>query len=273
MSFHPAGHILGSSQIRIEYQGEVWVVSGDYKTQSDATCEPIEILRCHTFITESTFGLPIYQWPEDNKVFQEINSWWHRNQENNITSIIFCYALGKAQRILSKLDAQIGTIYTHGAIERVTNDYRHSGIVLPHTIYAGDVRREKKERGCLVLAPPLAQGSPWLRQFAPYSTGFASGWMRIRGARRRKSVDRGFVLSDHADWPGLMTVIKGTQAEQVIVTHGYAAVMTSWLKECGLRADSYQTEFGGEEEDLSSAGMADSNAQIETQLELKEGST
>src|SRR5687768_9742181 len=177
ISFHPAGHILGSAQVRIEYKGEVWVVSGDYKLTPDATCEAFESVKCHHFITEATFGLPIYRWPPTEQTFEEINSWWRRNIERGKASVLFAYALGKAQRVMSGIDPDLGPIFTHGSVERLTQAYRESGVGLPPTTYAGSVTNKKEFAGSLVIAPPSAAGSTWLRRFGPQSTAFASGWM------------------------------------------------------------------------------------------------
>lgn len=252
-SFHPAGHLLGSSQIRLEYRGEVWVVSGDYKIQPDATCEPFEPVRCHTFITESTFGLPVYRWPDQRRVFEEINAWWCSNQERGWTSIVFTYALGKAQRLLSGLDASIGPIGAHGAVCRFLPVYEAAGVRLPPVL---SPNRENlpllKGRG-LIVAPPSALGSSWMRKFGASSTAFASGWMQVRGARRWRSVDKGFVLSDHADWGGLLDAIGATGAESVGVTHGYATPLARWLREKGRDAWTIATRYGDEREEESPA--------------------
>jgi putative mRNA 3-end processing factor len=245
VSLHPAGHILGSSQVRIVHRGEVWVVSGDYKTDPDPTCTPFEPVRCHTFVTESTFGLPIYRWAPQAEVFDEINSWWRANVAAEKTSLLFGYTLGKAQRLLAGLDPSIGPILTHGAVERMTRTYRESGVALPETTYAGT----GDPTGAIVIAPPHASGSPWLRRFAPYSTGFASGWMVVRGARRRRSLDRGFALSDHVDWPSLLSAIEATGAGEVWVTHGFTGPVVRWLTEHGREAQAVQTRFEGEHDD------------------------
>ena len=194
-SLHPAGHILGSAQIRVEYAGEVWVVSGDYKTDADATCAPWEPVRCHTFVTESTFGMPLYHWPTQQSVFDSINSWWRNNAAEGRASLLFGYALGKAQRLLSGLDASIGPVLTHGSVERMTQCYRTAGIALPPTANATLSTREESWSRAMIVAPPSAAGSTWTRRFGNPSTAFASGWMHVRGARRRRSVDRGFTLS------------------------------------------------------------------------------
>jgi putative mRNA 3-end processing factor len=247
ISFHPAGHILGSAQVRVEFKGEIWVISGDYKLTPDATCTPFEPVKCHHFITEATFGLPIYRWPEPQQVFGEISQWWRRNQEREKATVIFAYALGKAQRVLNGIDRTIGPIYTHGSVERLTNAYRKAGIDLPTTTYAGSVTRKKDFIGSLIVAPPSAQGSTWLRRFGSISTGFASGWMMVRGARRQRAIDRGFVLSDHADWPELLKAIHATEAETVYVTHGFAPEVVRWLNENGMNAVPLKTRFVGDD--------------------------
>lgn len=230
VSFHPAGHILGSAQVRLEQGGEVWVVSGDYKLAPDPTCPPFEPIRCHTFVTESTFGLPIFRWSAEAEIIAAIHAWWRGNQEAGKPSLLFAHALGKAQRLLASLDAAIGPIHAHESIERLNAIYRAQGISLPPTTPTADWRR------ALILAPPSAQGSPWSRRFGAASTALASGWMRIRGTRRRRSLDRGFVLSDHADWPALLRAIDETRAETVWVTHGYRAPLVRWLHEHGREA-------------------------------------
>jgi len=251
VSFHPAGHILGSAQVRVEYKGEIWVVSGDYKLTRDATCAPFEPVRCHYFITEATFGLPIYRWPPTAQVFEEINSWWRRNQEREKASVLFAYALGKSQRILNGIDRSIGPIFTHGSVEHLNRVYRAAGVDLPETIYAGDVKNKKDFIGSLIVAPPSAQASTWLRRFGSQSTGFASGWMMVRGARRQRAIDRGFVLSDHADWPELMTAIRQSEAETVYVTHGFAPEVVRWLNENGTNAVPLKTQFVGDDAEMS----------------------
>ena len=263
VSFHPAGHVLGSAQVRVEHRGEVWVVSGDYKTGGDdPTCAAFEPVRCHGFVTESTFGLPIYRWPAGAALAADINAWWRANAAAGKCSLLYGYSLGKAQRILSLLDPSIGPIYTHGAVEKLTQAYRESGVSLPPTEYAGVTdaagkRVKKPWAGAAVVAPPSAHGSPWVRKFAPAAAAFCSGWMTVRGTRRRKGVDRGFPVSDHADWPGLLTAIAATGAETVWVTHGYTAVLTRYLRDQGLDARVIETRFegeaGGEDEPAAAA--------------------
>jgi putative mRNA 3-end processing factor len=247
ISFHPAGHILGSAQIRIEVEGEVWVISGDFKNDNDPSCDSFEVVACDTFVTESTFALPVYRWPSPALVFDEMNHWWRHNQVNSRTSVVFAYALGKAQRILCGLDASIGPIGVHGAVEKLNGHYREAGKPLPATVAAGvDSWDVLRGRG-LIIAPGSVRNTPWLKKFAPYSLAFASGWMRVRGARRRGSFDRGFVLSDHADWPGLLATIRSTGARRVGVTHGFSDVLVRWLREVeGLESFVLPTRFGGE---------------------------
>jgi putative mRNA 3-end processing factor len=249
VSFHPAGHILGSAQARVEYQGEVWVVSGDYKLEPDGTCRPFEPVNCQTFVTESTFGLPIYRWRPQGEVFAEINAWWRANQAAEKATVLFAYSLGKAQRVLAGVDAGIGPILCHGAVEMMNQAYREAGVHLPETRYARDAEKGFDWSRALIVAPPMANNGVYLRKFGAVSTGFASGWMRIRGARRRRSIDRGFVLSDHADWPGLLSAIESTGAQRVFVTHGYRAPLVHWLGEKGLDATALETRFEGERDE------------------------
>jgi putative mRNA 3-end processing factor len=253
VSLHPAGHILGSAQVRIESGGEVWVVSGDYKLEPDPTCAAFEPVACDTFVTESTFGLPIYRWPPEAAVFAEIRAWWAANREAGKASVLFAYSLGKAQRVLAGLGACLdpadGPIYTHGAVEKFCRLYREAGVALAPTVHAAAAPPNTDWSGALILAPPSANGTQWMRRFGPHSTGFVSGWMRIRGARRRRSLDRGFVLSDHADWPGLMSAIRTSGASRVWVTHGYRAPVVEWLKQQGLDAQAIETRFESEQDE------------------------
>lgn len=245
ISFHPAGHIIGSAQIRVEYKGEVWVFSGDYKLENDGLSVPFEPVKCHTFISESTFGLPVYKWKPQHEVMNEINEWWRRNKEKGLASVLLGYSLGKAQRILQNIDPGIGPVYTHGAVENINELMRKQGVKLNLSTRVADHARAEF-RDALIIAPPSALASPWLRRFDPYSIAIASGWMRLRGARRRRAVDRGFVLSDHADWNELNTAIKETGAERVFVTHGYTAAFARWLNENGIEAYEGKTQYEGE---------------------------
>ncbi len=256
VSLHPAGHVLGSAQVRLEHGGQVWVASGDYfvagsehdAREDNATCAPFEPVRCHTFITESTFGLPIYRWAPQRELFAEVNAWWQANADAGRASMLMGYSFGKAQRLLMGVDARIGPIVVHGAVEPLNRAYREAGVALPPTLLAPEVTDKALFKRALVIAPPSVQNSVWARRFGDASDAFASGWMQLRGARRRRSVDRGFVLSDHADWPGLQRAIHATGAARVIVTHGYEDVMVRWLREQGLEAGSFETEYGREDD-------------------------
>lgn len=249
-SFHPAGHIIGSAQIRVEYKGEVWVVSGDYKIENDQLSEAFEPVKCHTFITESTFGLPIYSWLPQREVFDDINAWWRQNKDRGKVTVLSGYALGKAQRIIQGLDESIGPIFTHGAVENVNEIIRNQGIALKPTTRVTPEMSKDTYKGGIVIATPSALGSSWMRRFLPYSVGVASGWMRLRGARRRRSVDRGFPLSDHADWDGLNEAVEASGAERVFVTHGYSTTFSRWLTSKGIEAARIETQFEGELEEM-----------------------
>ncbi|MFM1769593.1 MAG: hypothetical protein RJA22_2122 [Verrucomicrobiota bacterium] len=251
VSFHPAGHVLGSAQIRLEHRGEIWVVSGDYKTTPDPTCAPFEPVRCHTFITESTFGLPVYRWPGPEAVFGDIHGWWRDNQEQGRTSVLLGYSLGKAQRLLAGLDPAQGPILVHDAVRQLLPAYAEAGIRLPPVERASLERVRAAAGRALVVAPPAVDGSTWVGSLGAVSTGMASGWMLVRGTRRRRGADRGFVVSDHADWPGLLSAIEATGAERVLVTHGSATALVRWLREHGRAAEALATRFaeGAEAED------------------------
>ncbi|WP_224485002.1 ligase-associated DNA damage response exonuclease [Robertkochia aurantiaca] len=244
-SFHPAGHIPGASQIRVSHKGETWVFTGDYKVTDDHISTPFEPVRCHSFITECTFGIPAFNWRPQKEVFDDMNTWWAANQKEGRTSVIFAYTLGKAQRVLKHLDTSIGKIYTHGAVEKMTAVLREQ-LELPETHLITRETDKKEVKGNLILAPPSTHGTVWLRRFAPFVTGTASGWMAFRGARRRRAVDKGFVLSDHADWHGLLDAVKATGCEKVITTHGYTEIFSRYLREQGYDAHPEATQYEGE---------------------------
>ena len=308
LSLHPAGHVLGSAQVRVAHRGRVWVASGDYFCTGDAgaddrspgphdpvgldrdaanpgadeggapmgaverhlpqdlcrddrTCEPFEPVRCDTFITESTFGLPVYRWRPRAEVFAQINAWWAGNAADGRPSLLLAYSFGKAQRLLAGVDASIGAIVVHGAVEPLNAAYRAAGVALPPTLRLEEVKDKALLKRALVIAPPSVRGSAWARRLGEHSDAFASGWMQLRGMRRRQGLDRGFVLSDHADWPGLQRAIAATGAQRVIVTHGYEAVMVRWLREQGLQAGSFETAYGQEDgAEASAAAAADAPA-------------
>ncbi len=249
VSLHPAGHVLGSAQVRIEYRGHVIVFSGDYKLAHDPTADGFEPVRCNTFITESTFGLPVFRWEPAELVFERINSWWLRNREEGRTSVLFAYSLGKSQRVLCGLDPSIGPIGVHGAVVGMNEVYAAAGVVLPNVLHAGETNASELRGRGMVVTPVASGASPWLRRFnGPDGLSLASvsGWMLIRGARRRQALDRGFALSDHADWDGLNRAIKESRAERIGVTHGQTEVMTRWLREQGVDAFVVPTRYTGE---------------------------
>lgn len=251
ISFHPAGHILGSAQVRIECDGQVWVASGDYKRAYDPTCASFEVVECDVFITEATFGLPIYKWESGAETATKILEWWDENIRDNRPSLLFCYALGKAQRVLcelAKLD-KTRQVYTHGAVESLTKVYRTQGIEMLPTIQINEETKGKSFAGELIIAPPSAYRSPWMKRFKSADTGFASGWMAVRGARRRKGYDRGFILSDHADWPALLQTVKDTKARVILPTHGSTDVLSKYLNEKGTKAIPLHLAAFGQEED------------------------
>lgn len=248
VSLHPAGHIIGSSQIRVEYKGEVWVVSGDYKTDNDGISGAFEPIRCNTFITESTFGLPIYNWKPQQAIFNDIQSWIRNNQTSGKTSVLIAYSLGKAQRVLKAVEEVTGNIFVHGAVWNAQQAILKTGVQLPVVKQITPDLPKDAFKESVVIAPPSADGSPWMRRFLPYSVGICSGWMQVRGNQRRRNADAGFALSDHADWNGLLESVKATGAEKVYVTHGFQSVFSRYLNEIGIAAAEVKTEFGTEDE-------------------------
>lgn len=236
VSFHPAGHMLGSAQVRLKRNGRIAVVTGDYKLGENPTCDPWEPVRCHLMVTESTFGLPIYRWADWQSDIDLINQWWRTSREQGKCCILYGYAVGKSQSLLAGLDPEIGPIYTHGAVEKGTDAYRRTGVAMPPTTYVGSIEGKHDWAGSMVVAVPSAHGTPWMRKFGRVSTAMASGWMAVRGARRRRSMDRGFAISDHVDWQSLLTAIDQCDPETVWVTHGYTAVVARYLNEHGRHA-------------------------------------
>ena len=235
-SLHPAGHIIGSAQVRVEYKDEIWVISGDYKLEDDGFCAPFEPIRCHAFITESTFAMPIYQWPGQEKAIDGINQWWEENAKVGKTSILLGYSLGKAQRLLHSLAEGIGTIYTDTAVENTNQVLREHGIDLRETQPLHEDISEAELRKALIIAPANILQSPLAGKIPDFSLANASGWMMLRNARKRWGADQGFIISDHADWPGLNRAIHATGAEKIYVTHGMAELFAQWLQEQGLNA-------------------------------------
>lgn len=249
-SFHPAGHIPGSAQIRVEYKGEIWVASGDYKLHNDHISAPFEPVKCHTLITESTFGLPIFHWEKQEHIFEDMHQWIAENKQKGINSVLIAYSLGKAQRILKQIAAREDQILVHGAVAAMQEALSEGGLPF-ETFQKWMPGMDKKEMaGMVLVAPPSVIGSRWIKRFEHYSLGVCSGWMAMRGTKRRRGADKGFVLSDHADWNELNTAVKESGAERVIVTHGYTAQFSRHLQEKGLRAENVQTLYGeGTEEE------------------------
>lgn len=272
VTLHPAGHILGSAQVRVEHarSGESWCVSGDYKTdpsqRPDPTAEPFEPVACETFISETTFALPIYRWPDRAIVARAMNEWWRANAEAGRTSVLLAYSLGKAQRVIRMLDPSVGPIGVHGAIPKLSAVYARHGVALPDTVHADAENAPDLKNGGLIVAPPSAATGPWLRRFAGpegIRTAMVSGWVRVRGRRRWKSTDHGFVLSDHADWPNLIDAIKETGAGRVGLTHGSASTMARYLAEHeGLDTFVVPTRYTGE-------GDAQPDTQADTQADMQ----
>lgn len=250
VSFHPAGHIIGSAQIRLEYKGYIVVFSGDYKTQPDFITTPFEPVKCHEFITESTFGLPIYKWKSEEELQQELQDWIVQNQQNNRTSVFLGYSLGKAQRIM-KLVENVEEIYVHSAIHNLNKAIENSGITLPTTKLLTTDFKKTEIQNKIVILPPALLGSKMIKKIPNAATAICSGWMQIRGNRRWKGVDAGFAVSDHADWDGLLSAVKATEAEKVYVTHGSQAVFSKYLNEIGIEAHELKTEFGEDELETS----------------------
>ena len=261
ISFHPAGHAPGSAQIRLAYKNEIWVISGDYKLGVDGLSEPFEPVKCTHFVTESTFGLPIYKWKPQEEIMDSINAWWEANSQLGMASVMLGYSFGKAQRILANLNPDIGEIFVHGAIHNTNLALEEAGYTFPENTYVSSEVDKSRYKGSIIIAPPSALGSPWMRQFKPHKVATASGWMALRGARRRRNVDKGFILSDHADFEELNTAVRDTGAENIFVTHGYSSVYSKWLRSQGLNAQIVETEFEGELSEIGESASKEKEAE------------
>ncbi len=265
ITLFPAGHIIGSSQVKVEHKGEIWVVSGDYKLENDEISGAFEPVKCHTFVTESTFGLPIYKWKKQETIFEDIYRWIEENNKAGKNSVLIAYSLGKAQRILKALNNVQLNIFGHGAICNMHEHLLAAGVLLPSQF--PNISRVSKEmtkekfKNAVIVAPPSAEGTSWMRRFAPYSVGICSGWMQVRGNQRRKNADAGFVLSDHSDWNGLLEAVKATNAHKVFVTHGFQSVFSRYLNEIGITAAEVSTEYGTEEEDNAQSLIQNTNGE------------
>lgn len=248
LSLFPAGHVIGSSQIRLEYKGEVCVVSGDYKVEYDGISTAFEPVKCHTFVSESTFGLPIYKWQPQQQIFKQITDWVSDNRDKGKTSVLVAYSLGKAQRLIKNLD-QCGHIYVHNSIANLNDGFLRAGVDLPETIrISPEIKKETLQQGLVIVPPALADGK-WIKTLQNAATGVCSGWMRVRAGRRWRSADAGFALSDHADWPGLLEAIKATEAEKVYVTHGFTSTFSKYLNEIGIASEEVKTQYGSDEDE------------------------
>ncbi len=263
VSLHPAGHIIGSSQIRVEYEGDVWVVSGDYKVENDGLSGAFEPVKCNNFITESTFGLPIYNWKPQTEIYSDLKNWIQKNKSDGKTSVLFAYSLGKAQRILQPVTEVSDVILAHGAVYNMHMALVNAGWQLPSIQRVAPDTPKELLKGNVVIAPSGAEGTPWIRKFAPYSIGICSGWMQVRGAVRRRNADAGFALSDHADWNGLLSTVKATEAECVYATHGFQSAFSRYLTEQGIEGREVKTEYGGEEEEALASTLNELKEDVE----------
>lgn len=268
VSLHPAGHIIGSSQVRVEHKGEVWVISGDYKTENDGMSGEFEPVKCNTFVTESTFGLPIYAWKKQSEIYSDIQSWILRNQANGKASVLIAYSLGKAQRVLQAVKEVSDNIFAHGAVYNMHQTLLEATILpegtLPRITRVVQEMPKENFKNAVIVAPPSAESSPWIKKFTPYSLGICSGWMRVRGNQRRKNADEGFVLSDHCDWDGLISSVTATGAERVYVTHGFQSVFSKYLNDTGIEAMEIKTEYGTEDEEETKELTNDTAEQVAT---------
>lgn len=249
ISLHPAGHIIGSSQVRLEYNGEVWVFSGDYKLENDGISGAFEPVKCHTFITESTFGLPIYKWKRQEEIYQDIQNWIRHNISSGKASVLVAYSLGKAQRVLQAVSGVVDKVLAHGAICNVQEVMKQQGRQFIEVERVTPEMNKAAFKNAVIIAPPSADGTPWMKRFTPYSLGICSGWMQVRGHVRRRNADKGFALSDHCDWNSLLSAVKATEAERVFVTHGFQSAFSRYLNENGIEAHEVITQYGNEDEE------------------------
>ena len=231
ISFHPSGHILGSSQIRFIFAGEKWLITGDYKLQKDETCKKYEIVKTDYLISECTFGLPIFKWDQTKNIAINISKWINNSPDK--TSLLFCYSLGKAQRLLNEINKTNfeGNIYTHASIHKMNDCYRQLGICIKDTIKIENKKKIDDLKGNLILLPPSLSKGSYLKNFKNIQTAFASGWMSIRALRNRSGYDKGFAISDHADWEGILEVVKKSEAKNVFFHHGDSEALSKYLSE------------------------------------------
>jgi len=239
VSFHPAGHIPGSAQIRLEYKGDIWVVTGDYKCNDDGLSTPFEPIKCRVFYTESTFALPVFHWEPQAKIFQEIHDYWKQCQSNGEHLIITAYSLGKAQRLLNNLNRRTGPVYCHRAIIEMNEALNESGALenADHDFWdyapmsnLSDTQVSLEKPG-IIISPASGISDAFLKKIKNYRIANCSGWMAIKGRQKWDNLDRGFVLSDHADWNELTWACKETGAEDIRPVHGYTDVLKRWITE------------------------------------------
>jgi putative mRNA 3-end processing factor len=266
ITLFPAGHIVGSSQVRVEFKGEVWVVSGDYKTENDNISGAFEPVKCQYFVTESTFGLPIYQWKPQEQIYDNIRTWINGNKENNRASVLIAYSLGKAQRVMQAVKEVAAEVYAHGAVHNMHEVLCNAGVIdgtkFPVVKRVTADLPKESFRNAVIIAPPSADSSPWMKRFVPYSLGICSGWMQVRGNQRRRNADAGFALSDHCDWPSLLKSVEATGAEKVFVTHGFQSVFSRYLNESGIAAAEVKTEYGVDEEEIGTGNVEETNGTV-----------
>lgn len=246
VSLHPAGHIIGSSQVRVSYKGEVWVISGDYKIENDGLSGAFEPIPCDIFITESTFGLPIYNWKPQAAIYAAMQQWVLDNMAEGKNSVFIAYSLGKAQRVIHAISEITNKIFVHGAVWNVQEAFLQNGEPIAPVTKVVPEMDKKLFQQAVIIAPSGAENSPWMKKFAPYNLAVCSGWMQVRGNQRRRNADRAFALSDHADWNGLISAVEGTGAKKVYVTHGFQAVFSKYLNERGIEAEEVKTAYGNE---------------------------
>ena len=268
VTLYPAGHILGSSQVKVEHQGQVWVVSGDYKVDDDGLSGAFEPVPCNTFVTESTFGLPIYNWKRQESIYQDIRTWIRGNRLEGKASVLIAYSLGKAQRVLHALVGEVDQVYAHGAIWNMQETLLNSGVltrgILPELIRVTPEIPKENFKNAVIIAPPSADGTPWMKKFSPAAVGICSGWMQVRGNQRRRNADAGFALSDHCDWKGLLSAVEATGASRVFVTHGFQSAFSRYLNEAGIEAGEVKTEYGTDEEEVTQDLTNDTAEQVAT---------
>lgn len=236
VTFFPSGHVIGSAQIRVSYANEVWIVAGDYKLEADNISDQFEHIKCTHFVTESTFAKPEYSWNPQDIVMNEINNWWQRNSNSSVTSVISAYSLGKSQRLLKNIDSSIGKIVVHDSIDETNSIFRNLGFKLPITYKFDEITKEEL-KNALVITPSFSTLKNLGNKLDGYVMAGASGWMQNPWFIP-KSLDKGFVISDHADWNGLVKAVKETEAENIFVVHGFTTYFAKFLNSQGYNAFS-----------------------------------